>query len=149
MEERGGIRPEEKIEYVVIERLWNCGEFGHESDVVYSQVQDTPETRKVRSRASVYSVDEVCPSAHVDGSEVPPDRICRCVEPKHALAHRGPENRMVPTVCGEHESYDVEGVAKRARRDVTVELHDAERCFPAGVMPLKGQANRMSPCVFG
>jgi hypothetical protein len=41
---------------------------------------------------------------------------------------------MVPTNCGEHESYDVEGVAKDVCRDVTVVLHNTTECFPPSVV---------------
>jgi hypothetical protein len=41
---------------------------------------------------------------------------------------------MVPTNSGEHESYDVEGVAKDVCRDVTVELNTTTGCFPPGAV---------------
>jgi hypothetical protein len=41
---------------------------------------------------------------------------------------------MVPTNCGEHESSDVEGVAKDVCRDVTVALHNTTECFPPSVV---------------
>ena len=66
-------------------------------------------------------------------------RLCRCTKPKHALAARGPENRMVPTVCGEHDRYDVSGVAKRPRSVVIQESHATERSFPAGAMSASRQ----------
>jgi hypothetical protein len=76
VEERGEVRSEEAV-VKVIGRFRTCGELDYEDDVLdLDDVQETPKTRKVRSRASANVVDEAYLSGYLDGSEVPICRLC-------------------------------------------------------------------------
>ena len=132
MEKRGEVRPKEANTGCDIIGLRSDGEIGHKDEVIGSHV--TSETISVRSRASVNALDEVTGWVPATRPEVPKDRLCRCVEPKHALAPRGPDNRLVPTFAGEQESIHVFGNAIIPRVDVANNPHEDWRSFNANLV---------------
>ena len=105
VEEEGGLQA--RHDHEVITCLVECD--GDARSVNAERSRSTRQAGRNRRRASVRLLDDGHRLAR--RPEVPTSRLCPSGEPNEALAHRGPDSRMVPAFAREQYGFEVEQVA--------------------------------------